>query len=69
MKQVRFCEFTGDDAHEWDESGYKQLCPYAGFTHCTLYHMPLFLHEGWRACYEECRTPIQIKTIHQKAAP
>ena len=58
---IRFCEFVGDDEHDWDEVGYKKRCEYAGFEHCTLHRQPLGEHEGWRVCCDACVTPVQIK--------
>ncbi len=58
---MRFCEFTGDDKHHWDEPGHKKLCEHAGFEHCTLHKKPLGEHEGWRVCCAECTQPVQTK--------
>ena len=32
MKTIRFCEFTGDGVHHFDEVGYKVVRPFLGFT-------------------------------------
>lgn len=67
MKQkieVKFCEFTGDTDHFWDEVGFKKICEYAGFAHCVLHGLPLGeSKDGWRTCCSECNNPVQIKTI------
>lgn len=59
---IRFCEFTGDNEYDWDEVGYKKLCPHAGFRYCKKYNKPITIsEEGWRECCDECEKPIQIK--------
>lgn len=59
---IRLCEFSGDEHHYHDEVGYKKLCDYAGFQHCTLYKEPLtFTKDGWRVCVAQCTKPIQVK--------
>ena len=59
---IRFCEFTGDDTHFWDEVGAKKCCPYVGISDiCLLHKQPLETFEGWRVCCEKCTTPVQIK--------
>lgn len=64
MKQIlRFCEFTGDGVHDWDEVGYKARCQFMGFEHCTLHKKPLGEYEGWRVCCAECTIPIQCKEV------
>ncbi len=60
-KTIRFCEFTGDNKHDWDEADYKKLCQYAGFEHCTLHKKWLGEFEGWRVCCDECTIPVQVK--------
>lgn len=59
----RFCEFTGDDEHTFDEPGFKKLCEHAGFRRCVLHNRPLREWRGWRVCCQECTTPIQIKEV------
>ena len=56
---VRYCEFTGDANHAWDEVGYKRTCEYAGFVKCLRHAQPLIIHRGWRVCCVQCTTPIQ----------
>ena len=59
---TRFCEFTGDGEHYWDEVGFKKLCEHRGFTHCQLHKEPVGESEdGWRTCCSSCTTPVQIK--------
>jgi hypothetical protein len=57
----RFCEFTGDVQHKWDEVGYKKKCEYISINDsCLLYKKPLGEFDGWRICCKECTKPIQI---------
>lgn len=64
---IRFCEFTGDGKHDWDEDGFKKKCDYVGFIPktgqdmCCLHKQPLGGREGWRTCCESCTQPIQVK--------
>lgn len=61
---IRFCEFTGDDKHVWDEVGHKRACPHIGIMgNCLRYHKPLGEHEGWRVCVPECDIPVQVKEV------
>jgi len=60
-KKIRFCEFTGDKNHVWDEENYKNLCQYAGFSYCTLHKKPLGEYNGYRVCCKGCTTPVQVK--------
>lgn len=59
----RFCEFTGDEKHVWDEPGHKKLCQHAGFERCQLHGKPLGELFGRRVCCEECTAPIQVKEL------
>lgn len=62
---IRLCEFSGDEHHDHDEAGYKKLCSYAGFHHCTLHNEPLtFTEDGWRVCVAQCTKPIQVKDVN-----
>jgi len=67
MAKVRFCEFTGDNIHEFDEVGYKNTCKNIGFRPlpvellCLKYNQDIKENEeGWRMCCSECENPIQI---------
>ena len=62
---IRFCEFTGDGEHQWDEVGFKKSCGYLGFNRCTRYNVPLIMYDGWRVCCAECNIPVQIKEIKE----
>lgn len=62
MSKVKYCEFTGDDHHDWDEVGFKRKCEHIGITdNCLLYKKPLGERDGWRVCCGECVNPIQVK--------
>lgn len=59
---ARYCEFIGDEKHDWDEAGYKKKCPHIGITDkCLLHNRPLGEFEGWRVCCAECTTPAYVK--------
>lgn len=59
----RFCEFTGDDKHDFDEVGYKNKCLHIGIMdNCLLHRKPLGEYKGWRVCCAECTIPVQVKT-------
>ena len=61
-KTIKFCEFTGDGKHYWNEVGYKNKCQYIGIMdNCLLHKKPLGEFEGWRVCCDECTTPVQVK--------
>ena len=63
-KTIRFCEFTGDGNHVWDEVDFKRKCRNIGIMHkCLLHKKPLGEFEGWRVCCEECTTPVQVKAV------
>ena len=67
---VRFCEFTGDDKHDFDEFGYKRRCEHIGFIPktgqdiCCLYKQPIGTSaEGWTTCCAQCTQPVQVKEL------
>ena len=63
---VRFCEFTGDAEHPWDEAGHKRACPHISVMNNCLKHGHkhlLVLEDGWRRCLPECQTPVQVKEL------
>lgn len=60
--EVRFCEFTGDATHRWDEVGWKKKCKHLGITDtCLLHQQPIGELDGWRVCCAACTKPIQTK--------
>jgi hypothetical protein len=67
FKRVRFCEFTGDRDHDFDEVGYKKVCEHIGFVPAKADQSLCLKHnksiqvssEGWRVCCQECVTPVQ----------
>jgi len=68
MNKVRFCEFTGDGKHAFDEAGYKQRCEHIGLVPktgqyvCMIYKQPIGTDaEGWLTCCKQCTQPIQVK--------
>lgn len=64
IRLIKFCEFTGDNEHGWDEVGFKQKCPHIGIMDkCLLHHKPLGEFEGWRVCCEPCTQHVQVKEI------
>ena len=61
--KVRFCEFTGDESHSWDEVGWKKKCTHIGITdRCLKHQQQLGELDGWRVCCEACTKPIQVRT-------
>ena len=64
MIEIRFCEFTGDGKHFWDEVGFKKKCGSISITDkCLKHHQPLGEFEGWRVCCDACVDPVQIKCV------
>ena len=62
---MRFCEFTGDGEHDFDEVGFKKKCPHIGFTPrtgeslCLRHNKPIQESAGgWLLCCDECESPI-----------
>lgn len=68
---VRYCEFTGDDKHSFDEWGHKKRCGHIGYRNsspsglwCMKYEQNLTEDgEGWVRCHSSCEQPIQIKKV------
>jgi hypothetical protein len=65
---VCFCEFTGDDTHDFDEVGFKKSCEHLGFVPedadkslCLKHNKSVWKNVGgWRLCCDECEKPIQV---------
>jgi len=65
---MRFCEFTGDEAHDFDEVGFKKACEHIGVVGrtgenvCLKHNKPIeTCSAGWRLCCDECTEPVQVK--------
>ena len=65
---MRYCEFTGDGEHDFDEVGHKGACGYLGFIPasgqdmCMKHEKPIKRSlQGWRMCCDECDSPMQVK--------
>jgi len=64
---MKFCEFTGDELHDFDEVGYKKKCehigliPNGGMYMCMKYRLPIRQNnEGWLRCCSICEHPIHV---------
>jgi hypothetical protein len=71
IPEVRYCEFTGDDNHAFDEFDFKKRCEHIGYTAqsqsglcCMKHSQPIAEDgEGWVRCHASCKQPIQIKKV------
>jgi hypothetical protein len=69
--EVRYCEFTGDDKHSFDEFDHKKRCEHIGYRngspsglHCMKYQQDLVEDgEGWVRSRPSCEQPVQIKKV------